>query len=58
MTKLEEIEAMLPTELFAGSKDWVAGDVVERVDWLLSMYESCKQERDMYLAQLEMLSNI
>jgi hypothetical protein len=35
---------LLPTELYEGSKDWREGNTVERIEWLLSMYESSKQE--------------
>lgn len=41
---MERIRDLLPTELFAGSKDWREGSTAERVEWLLSMYESSKQE--------------
>jgi hypothetical protein len=43
-TEIERIQELLPTELFAGSKDWREGNTVERIEWLLSMYESSKQE--------------
>ena len=39
MFELERIKALLPTELYKDSKDWREGDVMERVEWLLSMYE-------------------
>lgn len=42
--QLKEIEALLPTELFAGSKDWREGDVVERVRWLLIMHATARDE--------------
>jgi hypothetical protein len=41
---MERIRDLLPTELFAGSKDWREGNTVERVEWLLSMYASAKEE--------------
>ena len=47
MTKaalFDEIEAMLPKTLFAGSKDWVAGDAVSRVEWLLLTINTLKQQ--------------
>ena len=41
---MERIRDLLPTELFGGSKDWREGNTVERVEWLLSMYASAKEE--------------
>ena len=43
-TEIERIQELLPTALFEGSKDWREGSTVERVEWLLSMYDSAKQE--------------
>jgi hypothetical protein len=43
-TEIERIQELLPTELFEGSKDWREGSPAERVEWLLSMYTSAKQE--------------
>jgi hypothetical protein len=48
-TEIERIQELLPTELFAGSKDWREGSPAERVEWLLSMYTSAKEE----IARLE-----
>ena len=48
-TEIERIQELLPTELFAGSKDWREGSLAERVEWLLSMYTSAKEE----IARLE-----
>ena len=42
--EMKRIRDLLPTELFAGSKDWREGNTVERVEWLLSMYASAKEE--------------
>ena len=42
--EMNRTKALLPTELFSGSKDWTQGNTVERIEWLLSMYESSKQE--------------
>ena len=39
-----EIQSMLPKTLFAGSKDWVAGDTVSRVEWLLLTIDTLKQQ--------------
>jgi len=43
-TEIERIQELLPTELFEGSKDWREGSAAERVEWLLSMYASAKEE--------------
>ena len=43
-TEIERIQELLSTELFEGSKDWREGNTVERVEWLLSMYASAKEE--------------
>ena len=50
-TEIERIQELLPTELFEGSKDWREGSPAERVEWLLSMYNSAKEE----VARLERL---
>ncbi len=50
-TEIERIQELLPTELFEGSKDWREGSSAERVEWLLSMYASAKEE----VARLERL---
>ena len=42
--EMKRIRDLLPTELFEGSKDWREGNTVERIEWLLSMYESSKHE--------------
>ena len=44
MNELLRISALLPTELFEDSKDWREGSLVERVEWLLSMYTSSQEE--------------
>ena len=44
MNELERIKELLPTELFKDSKDWREGSVVERVEWLLSMYQSSHED--------------
>jgi hypothetical protein len=43
-TEIQRINELLPTELFEGSKDWREGSVADRVEWLLSMYASAKEE--------------
>jgi hypothetical protein len=42
--EMKRIRDLLPTELFEGSKDWREGNTVERIEWLLSMYSSAKEE--------------
>ena len=42
--EMKRIRDLLPTELFEDSKDWREGNTVERIEWLLSMYESSNQE--------------
>lgn len=44
--EMKRVRDLLTTELFEGSKDWREGNTVERIEWLLSMYESAKQEVD------------
>ena len=53
LTEIERINALLPTELFAGSKDWQVGSTADRVDWLLTMYASAKEEVERLLSALE-----
>ena len=43
-TEIERIQELLPTELFEGSKDWREGSPAERVEWLLRMYASAREE--------------
>jgi hypothetical protein len=43
-TEIERIQELLPTDLFEGSKDWREGSPAERVEWLLSMYASAREE--------------
>lgn len=51
--EMARIRALVPTELFEGSKDWREGNTVERIEWLLSMYESAKQEVDRLQDELD-----
>lgn len=51
--EMKRIRDLLPTELFEGSKDWREGNTVERIEWLLSMYASSKQEVDRLQADLD-----
>jgi len=43
---MHRLQGLLKDNLF-DSKDWRSGGIVERVEWLLSMYESKKKECDM-----------
>ncbi|CAB4240635.1 hypothetical protein UFOVP39_30 [uncultured Caudovirales phage] len=52
-TEIQHIQDLLPTELFEGSKDWREGNYVERVEWLLFMYASAKEEVDRLQNMLE-----
>ena len=40
----------LPDSLYPNSKDWLAGDYADRVEWLHMMYESKRQEVEALLA--------
>lgn len=51
MTLEEKLKELLPDDLY-DSKDWKSGGIVERVEWLLSMYESKKEELDSYINQI------
>ena len=53
LVEMARIRDLLPTELFEGSKDWREGSTVERIEWLLSMYESSKQEVDRLQDELD-----
>lgn len=53
LTEIERINVLLPTELFAGSKDWRVGSIADRVDWLLTMYASAKEEIERLQSALE-----
>ena len=44
MNELQRIAELLPTELYEDSKDWREGSLAERVQWLLSMYESSHED--------------
>lgn len=57
LTEIERIQALLPTELFEGSKDWRQGSPAERVEWLLSMYASAKEEIERLESEYERLQD-
>jgi hypothetical protein len=46
-SKHRAIIALLRDDLFADSKDWRESDEVGRVDWLISMYERARDEKNM-----------
>jgi len=49
---LEKLEELLSEDRY-DSKDWKAGSIPERVEWLINMYEAKKAEVDNLLQQLE-----
>ena len=51
--EMKRVRDLLPTELFEGSKDWREGNTVERIEWLLSMYASAKEEVERLQDMLE-----
>jgi len=44
MNELASIKALLRDDLYPGSKDWSEGSTLDRVEWLLSMYQSSREE--------------
>lgn len=54
---MERIRDLLPTKLYGDSKDWREGDSLERIEWLLTMYESSKQEVARLQGMLDDLPN-
>ena len=48
ISRFNKIKCLLSDDLFA-SKDWEFSATVGRVQWLLDMYDSVKNERDDYL---------
>jgi len=46
MSELEAIKELLNDDLYAGSKDWVASNTINRIRWLIEMYEGKKEELD------------
>jgi hypothetical protein len=51
--EMKRIRELLPTEAFEDSKDWREGNTVERIEWLLSMYESAELEIERLQADLD-----
>lgn len=58
LATLNRLQDLLPTSLFADSKDWSESDIVGRVEWLLAMYEGVKAERDEYVNQLNEICGV
>jgi hypothetical protein len=42
--ELNRIKELLNDGLYPNSKDWTQGSVVERVEWLLSMYQNSHED--------------
>ena len=53
--ELGTIGAKVPAEYCAYSKDWRESDTAGRIDWLIAMYESVKEDRDALSAELDEL---
>jgi len=51
--EMKRIRELLPTEAFEDSKDWREGNTVERIEWLLTMYESAELEIERLQADLD-----
>ena len=51
--EMKRIRDLLPTEAFEDSKDWREGNTVERIEWLLTMYESAELEIQRLQGDLE-----
>jgi hypothetical protein len=54
--EMKRIRDLLPTEAFEDSKVWREGNTVERIEWLLTMYESAELEIERLQAELEHMS--
>lgn len=55
---LSIIEEMLNDDLYAGSKDWIASDVIGRVDWLIGCYESERKQCQMWVDMINYANNV
>lgn len=51
--EMKRIRDLLPTEAFEDSKVWREGNTVERIEWLLTMYESAELEIERLQADLD-----
>jgi hypothetical protein len=56
LMEMKRIRELLPTEAFEDSKDWREGNTVERIEWLLTMYESAELEIERLQDELEHMS--
>lgn len=55
--QLDTISAKVPAEYAQYSKDWRESDTAGRIDWLIAMYESVKEDRDALCAELDAFRN-
>ncbi len=53
--QLDTISTKVHVEYCAYSKDWRESDTAGRIDWLIAMYESVKEDRDALSAELDEL---
>ncbi len=53
--QLDTISTKVHVEYCAYSKDWRESDPAGRIDWLIAMYESVKEDRDALSAELDAL---
>ena len=53
--QLDTISTKVHVEYCAYSKDWRESDPAGRIDWLIAMYESVKEDRDALSAELDEL---
>lgn len=51
---IEKFDKLLHEDRY-DSKDWKAGNAVERIEWLISMYESKKEELENAYEMLDKL---
>ena len=51
-TELERLRCLLHDSLYAGSKDWRESNLAGRIEWLITMYESAKDEIERLQAEL------
>lgn len=55
LRELRLIPRLLTTEMWSGSKDWIAGDMAERIEWLIAAVHSQNKELDSAYQQLAIL---
>ena len=55
--ELKQIKELLHDDLYAGSKDWKCGNTLDRIEWLISMYEGKKEEVDIWLENMGYLND-